>query len=405
MDFIINLIIFILSLSVLVLIHELGHFATAKFFGVYCREFSLGMGPLIFKHKKKGGETQFSIRAIPLGGFVSMVGEEAGDNAMIGGQTDPGQKQELTDEEKFIMSLPKERRLDGIAKWKRAIIMAAGVIMNIVLAFVLFICMNATNTVIDNKYTSFANVSEGSVAYNANITPDISFKKGHVTYSLTYREDNVDGYFKETGEKEMEFTNGETFYDFISMNWLTLDSKKILDLSKNDVMSYTLTSVDNVEYSFERHTVEGEKDSYSFEPYGVSFHTRHLNIGEIFTHTFRNIGDSSLAIYKALGTLFTKEGLDSIGGPIAIFQVSSAYTKMGIQYYFMLWGLISVNLAIMNFLPIPGLDGWHFLVLIVEGITKKEMPAKAKNIASTVGLLLLFGLMILVTIKDIIGLF
>ena len=118
MEFIVNLLVFIFSLGVLVLIHELGHLLTAKMFGVYCREFSIGMGPLLFKFKKAGGETQYSIRAIPIGGFVSMVGEDAGDNDMAGGQLDPSEKKEedLTEEDKIILSLPKERRLDGIKK-------------------------------------------------------------------------------------------------------------------------------------------------------------------------------------------------------------------------------------------------------------------------------------------------
>ena len=94
LSFILDLLVFILSLGVLVLIHELGHFLTAKLFGVYCREFSIGMGPLIAKFKKAGGETQFSLRAIPIGGFVSMVGEDAGDNEQAGGQLDPEKKKE-----------------------------------------------------------------------------------------------------------------------------------------------------------------------------------------------------------------------------------------------------------------------------------------------------------------------
>ena len=88
-----------------------------------------------------------------------------------------------------------------------------------------------------------------------------------------------------------------------------------------------------------------------------------------------------------------------------MFELSTAVNSLGISYYFYLWGLISINLAVFNLLPFPGLDGWHFLVIIVESITRKELPKKFKNAMSTIGMLLLFGLMIVVTAKDIIGLF
>ena len=115
-----NILYFIIALSLVVTIHELGHFGTAKLFGVYCEEFSIGFGPKLFSKKRKNGETYFSIRAIPLGGFVAMYGEA--ENA-----PDPS------------LNIPPERSLVGIKKWKRAIIMSAGIILNFVLAITLFV--------------------------------------------------------------------------------------------------------------------------------------------------------------------------------------------------------------------------------------------------------------------------
>ena len=90
---------------------------------------------------------------------------------------------------------------------------------------------------------------------------------------------------------------------------------------------------------------------------------------------------------------------------ISIFTVQQQAMHSGFNVVIRLWALISINLGIMNLLPFPGLDGWHFLVLIVEGITRKELPKKFKTIMSNIGMIILFGLMILVTLKDIIGLF
>ncbi len=112
------ILLFIVCLSTLIMVHELGHLATAKIFKVYCFEYAIGFGPKLFSKKRKNGETYFSIRAIPLGGFVSMYGEE--ESIPEGLEIDPS------------------RSLLAIKKWKRAIIMAAGVIMNFVLAIVVF---------------------------------------------------------------------------------------------------------------------------------------------------------------------------------------------------------------------------------------------------------------------------
>ena len=112
-------------------------------------------------------------------------------------------------------------------------------------------------------------------------------------------------------------------------------------------------------------------------------------------------GDGAVAIVKGLGMLFTKEGIQQVGGIVAIFEISQEVNAAGLASYFNLWGLISVNLAVVNLLPFPGLDGWHILVLIIEGISRKELPKKFKNIMSTIGMVLLFILMILLVFKDL----
>ena len=121
---ILNIVIFIVSLGALIVIHELGHLSTAKLFKVYCYEFSVGMGPALFKHKRKGGETIFSVRALPIGGYVAMAGEDMDDSEK--------------DSDHSEVVVPKERTIEGIARWKRVIIMGAGVFLNFILGYVLF---------------------------------------------------------------------------------------------------------------------------------------------------------------------------------------------------------------------------------------------------------------------------
>ena len=434
MSFILDLLIFILSLGVLIIIHELGHFLTAKAFGVYCREFSIGMGPLLFKIKRKNGETQFSIRAIPIGGFVSMVGEDAGTVEGLGGQKEikpeaPQQEiifedekqdlnlevaqqeitandvqkvEELSEEEKLILSLPDSRKLNGIKRWKRAIIMAAGVTMNLILGFFLFIGQGATSLTYDDSYRSLViQNTSGLMAQNGYIDGSDFISGNRIIY-----------YTNRNGElKSQELVDDDIKNSTELSRFFTIDADYLPTGIDNYVEYHFVcknpTTEENYNIDFVRKAVlvEGEDNQYTYEgDMGVAFHGRNRSFGEVMAFSWNSCVDASQVIFKGLGMIFT-DGLNALGGPIAMFEISSQANSLGISYYFYLWGLISINLAIMNFLPIPGLDGWHFLVLIFEGITKKQMPEKAKNIASMIGLALLFGLMIAVTIKDIIGLF
>ena len=133
LDTIVNIIVLVLSLSVLICLHELGHLLMAKKFNVFCAEYSIGMGPLIYKRKKEGQETQFSIRALPIGGYVAMAGEGS---------------EEIED----FKDVPKERFLTSIARWKRALIMVAGVTVNFLLAIVLFFASGLMSPILDNSY-------------------------------------------------------------------------------------------------------------------------------------------------------------------------------------------------------------------------------------------------------------
>ena len=169
---ILYILLFLVFLSVLIIIHELGHLAMAKAFNVYCLEYSIGMGPLIFKKKRKNGETQFSLRAIPFGGYVSMYGEGV----------------ELPDG----VEIPESRSLNGIKWWKRAIILLAGVTMNALLALVFFFASNCFPQ--ESLYRDAVNVSSYSLAYEAGMRDGDIFKLGD---ALVYHDDvsNVDKAF------------------------------------------------------------------------------------------------------------------------------------------------------------------------------------------------------------------
>lgn len=381
----VSILLFIVSLCILITIHELGHFSMAKLFGVYCHEFAIGFGPKIFSRKRKDGETVFSIRAIPLGGYVSMYGEgvEEGDEEAI--------------------AIPKERSLLGIKKWKRAIIMVAGIFLNFVLGFLLFVGNRAFFP--QPFATQQVNVVEKSKAEEAGLTTGDYIIKITKTFTINGEEkepivvDNIDA--------TNLWTEGFSYTADLMPN--SVEDKLVFDI----VFAHQIDG----ERSNAQITIHGEevidkklfgllqKKSFAWEKMGVGslpeYHR--LSFGKAIQVASKDWVDGCTVIGKTLGGLFIGKNWDQIGGPIAILSSSSQILQMGFGQYLYLWGLISVNLAIFNLLPFPGLDGWHFVVIIFESITRREMPAKVKNAISFIGTLLLFGLMIFVTIKDIIN--
>ena len=127
------------------------------------------------------------------------------------------------------------------------------------------------------------------------------------------------------------------------------------------------------------------------------------NFGEAIVGTFVDFGDSATAVFRGFGALFTTaDGWKNTSGILGIgFSMSNYLRNYGVRIFIYMWGLISVNLAIFNLFPFPGLDGWHLLVIIIEAITRKEVPAKVKAIASAVGMILLIGLMVVILFKDV----
>ena len=393
-DVILNIIYFLLSLTVLVSIHELGHLSMAKLFGVYCEEYSIGFGPQIvsiapkgFNRKGQPRETKFSIRAIPLGGYVAMAGEGMED-------------------EESLKQVPPHRFLQGIAKWKRAIIMIAGVTLNFILGFLLlFVSVLTTPTHIDNTstsmnfYTLAASAPEGTEK-TLLVSNELDINEIVVTANISGSE-KVTTYTIVPGTITKESELGNFLNDISSVGTTSVNDtiKVVFNVEEGDPISFEMKSVakkgensNEITYSWDT-KIGWERDVYS-----PNFSQQLVLTGDRFI-------DCCLAIYKALGTIFTKEGLNNLGGPIAIVQQQMQISQLGFGYFLYFWGLISCNLAIFNLLPFPGLDGWHFLVLIIEGITRKEINPKVKSIMSTIGMLLLFGLMILVTFKDIFSLF
>lgn len=349
MDFLINLFYFALVLCTLVFVHELGHLLAAKYFGVYCKEFAIGMGPTLFKIKKPHWETTYSIRALPLGGFVSMAGE-------------PGEGD---------MGVDASRTMVGIARWKRLIIMLAGIFMNLVLAFCIYTGMFAVNGTVVMPKAEIATVMEGTPAEKAG------FQVGDVITKLTFY-DGTQTIIEDIEDLQV----GLAVYADRPVT-VTLDRKG--------------TEV-NTELTPE---LNAETNSYIIGIQTPPLTQRSVGFLEAITLSFAQIGSVVSQMLFLLTRMIKGIGVENLGGPVAIFGVTSEIATYGIQYFFNLVALLSVNLAVINLLPIPVMDGGRVVITVVEMIFRRPIPEKLENIIMSASIALMLAFFLFVTYNDL----
>ena len=355
MQTIINIIVFFLILGAIVLIHELGHFLTAKLFGVYCAEFSIGMGPKLFSKKK--GETEYQIRALPIGGYVAMAGEADQEDNEI------------------MKDVPYERTLKGIKTWKKCIIMLAGVFMNFVLALVLLIGIYSfvevqTNTseigsVVKNKGAALAGIEAGDVINKIKIN-----NEEHIIASFSDIQEVLDN------ENLQLDTDTVTMKVGLTRNKHYLE-KKVTAKYNNETKSYVM---------------------------GITAATKQLTFAEAIRQGINQFIEYALLIFTTLGKLITDmtHTVSQLSGPVGIYTVTAQVTQTGsISTLLSLTALLSTNIGMFNLLPIPGLDGSQVLFALVEKVIRREIPTRIKYALQMAGLILVFGLMIFVTVNDI----
>ena len=343
---------FILLIGIIVFIHEFGHFITAKKFGVYVHEFSLGMGPKLFS--KQGKETKYSLRLLPIGGFVSMAGE----NVNVEVEADK--------------NIPDERKFCNQKYWKKIIILSAGVVMNILLATLLFSGLLLGG----GKYyapvkTVITGITENSPAESAG------FQVGDVVVSV-----KVD-------DKEYKV---KTFTDM-----------QILLSDKNSDAPSTYI----VERNGERLELSAipewneEVERYLIGIQGTSTEERDVNIFNCLYYGFRYCIDLMFTIISSLRMLFMPNGLKQISGPVGIANIAGEAADLGILPFISLLALISLNIGVMNLLPLPVLDGGQIVIETIEKIIRRKIPEKAKVFVMLCCWVLLLGLMVVATINDI----
>lgn len=340
----------ILLFSFLIFIHELGHFIAAKVFGVQVNEFSLFMGPAIFK--KQIGQTLYSIRCIPIGGFCAMEGEdESSDNP---------------------------HAFPNAVWWKRIIILAAGAAMNFLTGVVLLVCFFAPD-----KQFILPTISE--------VDPRCSFAESI-----------------QPGDRIVS-VDGEKIYVYSDFSLiLSLNPGDVHDLVlERDGEKIILNDLNMAKQAFEN------EDGTTSRRFGFSFTLVDANFGETMKYTWASTRDTVRMVRLSLQMLFTgKASVEDVSGPVGIVtQMAQVADNSGSRYYAFLnllyfGGFIAINLAVMNLLPIPALDGGRLvgvlLTAAIEAVTRKKLNPKIEGYVHGVGMILLLILMGLIMFKDII---
>ena len=346
----------ILLFSILIFVHELGHFLAAKASGVQVNEFSMFMGPVIFQ--KKVGETIYSLRCIPLGGFCAMEGED-----------------EDTD---------NPRSFQKAAWWKRLIILAAGAAMNFLFGFIFF-------AIVFMPAKRFAVPVVTTVEQGCTVVREDGLHIGDEILEV----DGEKIYVQSNFSKILLLNGGDT-HDILVLR----DGKEVL--------------LDN--FYMEKHEFTNSDGTTSMR-YGFSFGLdSELTFGEKLAYGWANTIDSVRNVRWSLEMLLTgKAGLRDMSGPVGIVDIMSDVAETSPSkldaLLNMLWfgGFLAVNLAVMNLLPIPALDGGRIVALLlttaIEAITKKKINPKYEGYIHGVGMILLLALMGIIMFKDIIFIF
>ncbi len=340
-------IIAILAFCVIIIIHELGHFVAAKLCGIQVNEFSIGMGPKLFRFQK--GDTAYSLRLLPIGGFVSMEGED--------GTSD------------------NPRAFNRKPVWQRMIVIVAGAVMNLVLGFfVVLISLCMTENIATTTVSSFrdASVSSQQLQVGDRITKidDMTiFTSSDIIYKLQNSPDkNV---------------NGNLVFDFT----VERNGKKLL---LEDVEFTTMTYEDGTNSIYFDFTVLPMEKTF----------------GSMISESFKeSVSTGRLIIITLIDMMRGRYGMSDLSGPVGVVEVVSDSISYDWSIFFSVVSLITINVGVFNLLPIPALDGCRFLFLVIEAIRRKPLKPEVEGMIHFVGLAALMVLMLVVTFNDIFRIF
>lgn len=464
----------ILMFGFLIFIHELGHFLVARACGVDILEFSIGFGPKIFSKKSKRSGTAYSLRLLPLGGFVSMLGENgmevvqgSSEGEVTANTSDTPITPDATEPESqadapttAIDPARAEHAYCNKNVWQRILISIAGPLMNIVLGFLLMFFMviaqghpSVGTTIVASfhvEYTaeeSYAGLQKGDYLVSLEEINDQNPEDNRVSslYDLIQKVNDAGGNYSatltvqrwnadKTDVEEVRLENvllttellQSSFRASLSQgdgsNGLMLNDQ-IVKVNSTPVHTYAELSYElmNQGYKPLRLTVirNGEKivlkdiQLPQFTNSGATFGEQDFKVYReenfsfltVLKHSFFRSTSTVKMVYDSMFGLFSgRYGVEAVSGPVGITKMVSEAAQTGWLnvFYFMI--VISINLGVMNLLPIPGLDGGHILIYLIEVIRRKPMKKELEGVINFIGLILLLTLAVVITFKDVFSL-
>ncbi len=347
MSTVLTLIIAVLVFGFLILIHELGHYTFARIFKVTIKEFSIGMGPKLLWYDSKKTGIRYSLSMLPFGGYVAMAGED----------------EESDDPNSF----------DKKPAWQRFIITAAGATVNIVagaLAMILLTTMiplgsTTVHDFVDKEQSKYTVSSSESGLLAGDTILSVNGKRVKILDELSYE-------IMRQGNRPVDLT-------------------VLRDGTEVDLPGVVFPTEKQEEQTFGMMDFRVNRSEKTF--------------GSVMTYSFRKSCLIVRMCWESLFDLITgRYTLAAVSGPIGISSAIGDAARAGFSSLLYITVLISINLGVMNLLPIPALDGGRLIVILAEMITRKKMPAKLEGIINGIGLLLLLGLSVVIMIKDVIKL-
>ena len=354
----VTIISFIFVLGVLILVHEFGHFITAKKIGIRVEEFAIGFGPQLISKRK--GETVYSIRAVPLGGFCSMTGEFPPDD-------------DAPEEEIKIYEETKRngRTFDQQLPWQRFLVSIMGPVLNFVLAFILFIVI--------------------FLGYGLPVSQSNTTEIGQITPQMPAAEAGL-----RPGDKIVS-VNGqktETWQEMSNLLAESGDQEVVLEVKReNEIFKVSLSP----EYN----------QQLDKAVIGISGKIIRENVGPIkaVVQGFNQTVYSTKLIIVGVVDMIKARSAEGLGGPVMIANVVGQAAKTGFENLLNWMAVISINLGIINLLPLPALDGGRLIFIIVEKIRGKALPAEKEGLIHMIGFALLMLLMVFIIYRDIVNIF
>ena len=365
-----TIVIFIIVLTVLIFVHELGHFLLARTFGIRVEAFAIGFGPRIFSWR--GKETEYCLNIIPFGGYVKIFGEDPNDASISGPDA--------------------ARSIVNKAKWEQIIVLSAGVLFNFLFAwFVYFLVFTTGVTASVDSFGEYAHRFENPRIIVTNVMTGSPAEKSGI----------------KTGDV-LEVVGVKDFSSPRKRSIETIQETINSSAGKPIVVEYARRGATT---SVEVLPIQGLVDG----KYAVGIAMQNVadlklplltSFGESFRYTVVMIRTTVVGLYDFVANIFRGQAdFAEVSGPVGIAGIVGDAASMGFTYLLMISALISINLGVINLVPFPALDGGRIVFVLIEATIRRRIPNKVANITNGIGFVLLMILMIAVTYRDVVRLF